>query len=57
MFKGKKNKQSTIDDIYIKIAEIEKDRKMEQANTMFEIHKFDTRLSEAAFNSKANREE
>jgi uncharacterized protein YeeX (DUF496 family) len=40
LFKGKKSKQSTLDDIYIKIAEIEKDRKMEQANVMFEISKF-----------------
>ena len=35
------NKQSTLDEIYIKIADIEKDRKMEEANMMFELHKFD----------------
>lgn len=57
LFKGKKNKQSTIDEIYIKIADIEKDRKMEEANMMFELHKFDKKLSDMDFNYKATREE
>lgn len=58
LFKGKsKNKQSTLDEIYIKIADIEKDRKMEEANMMFELHKFDKKLNDMDFNYKASKEE
>lgn len=57
LFKGSKSKQSTLDEIYIKIAEIEKDRKMEEANIMFEIHKFDKKIKDMEFNYKATREE
>lgn len=57
LFKGSQSKQSTLDEIYIKIADIEKDRKMEEANTMFEIHKFDKKLSDMEFNYKATKEE
>lgn len=41
IFKGSDNKQNTLDEIYMKIADIEKDRKMEEANMMFELSKFD----------------
>lgn len=46
-----------MDEIYIKIAEIEKDRKMEEANMMFELQKFDKKLNDMEFNYKATREE
>jgi hypothetical protein len=57
LFKGSESKQSTLDEIHIKIANIEKERKMEEANIVFEIHKFDKKLNDMEFNYKATKEE